>query len=114
MPRLVSLDQAVRHLRLPIATPVPDPPSDDLAIDLADKLTQAEAIILDYLKPQDPPIDYTGNAIVAAMILIELGELWRFRGDDPTGQGSEQDPERGQLNPTITNLARRLRSPTLA
>lgn len=111
---IVTPEQAVAHLRIPIAlglTP-PDPAEADLRL----KLAAAEAIILDYLKPKtgvDVPT-YQGDPLVQAAILIELGELYRFRGDDPENQGSDQDPERGELSPMITNILRRYRDPAIA
>ena len=115
MARLVTIDQAARHLLLPIdltTTPADDPQ----LLDLGDTLDDAQDIILGYLKTWpatwvDP--DTTPRRIQRA-ILLQLGELWRFRGDDPQGQGAEQDLEVGQLSPTITNLLRRDRDPALA
>jgi hypothetical protein len=73
--------------------------------------------------PTDPPAPVTpprgqipeDDPIVQAAILLELGELWRFRGDDTDAQSAGQDArELGQLSPTITNLLRRYRDPAYA
>jgi hypothetical protein len=113
---LVTLQQAVDHLLLPIV--VDSDPPDPRQADLTLKLAAAEAIVLDYIKaPQATPYLAPGDPglpILQAAILLELGELWRFRGDDVDGQSSDQDIERGQLSPTITNLLRRFRDPALA
>jgi hypothetical protein len=98
----VTLAQAQQHLYL-----VPGDTNADT--DLAMKLAQANAIIQDYLKATSNPVD---NPLVDAAVLLQLGELWRFRGDDPSSTSASTTP--GDLHPTITNLLRRLRDPALA
>jgi len=117
---LVTMQQAVDHLRVPIilgASPI-DPMERDLTL----KLAQAEDIILDYLKiPATSPEHWTiepdqPNTVpprVQSAILLMLSELWRFHGDDVEGQGPAKI-EDGQLTPTITSILRRLRDPALA
>lgn len=91
-------------------------PLDPEAADLIQKMAAAEAIILDYLKltaaPGSPALwdETTVPELVRAAILLQLGELYRFRGDD--GAGATQTT--GDLSPTITNLLRRYRDPALA
>jgi hypothetical protein len=110
----VTLQQAVDHLLLPIV--LDSVPPDPRQVDLALKLEAAEAIILDYLAlpsadpANDPPED---DRIMQAAILLQLAELWRFRGDDIEGEGAVRD-DLGHLSPTITNLLRRYRDPALA
>ena len=61
-----------------------------------------------------PPDD---DPIIQAAILLELGELWRFRGDDQRHEGPDRpdhDTEQGQLSHIITNILRRYRDPALA
>jgi hypothetical protein len=109
---LVTLQAAVDHLKIPIvldATPI-DPQERDLRI----KLAAAEAVIVNYIQPAHPEwIDETTTPLdVQACILLQLGELWRFRGDDPdSGKPSQTD---AYLSPTITNLLRRYRDPSIA
>lgn len=99
----LDLAAVKRHLQLPATDPDPDGDTD-----LTAKLAQAEAIILDYLKADARP----DNALVDAAVLLQVGELWRFRGDDPSSDSAPTTP--GDLHPTITNLLRRLRDPALA
>jgi len=99
----LDLAAVKRHLQLP--TTDTDPDGDQ---DLTDKLAAASAIILDYLKADTLPV----SPIVDQAILIQVGELWRFRGDDVEGESSPTTP--GDLHPTITNLLRRLRDPALS
>jgi len=113
----VTVAQAVQHLRLPIV--LGQTPIDPIEQEVTDKLTMAEAIIVDYLKQPtvnplmvDPTV--TPDWVISAAVLLELGELWRFRGDDQFKEGPEHDLEIGQLSPTITNLLRRHRDPALA
>lgn len=105
----MALDLAAvkRHLQLP-ATDT-DPDGD---VDLTAKLAQAEAIILDYLAVEVRPDTGAPGAIVDACVLLQVGELWRFRGDDPDGDSAPTTS--GNLHPTITNLLRRLRQPAIA
>jgi hypothetical protein len=100
---MLDLAAVKRHLLLPTTDTDPDGDAD-----LTAKLAQAEAIILDYLKLDTRP----DNAIVDACVLLQVGELWRFRGDDVAGESAPTVA--GDLHPTITNLLRRLRDPVLA
>lgn len=111
---LVTLQQAIDHLLLPIV--VDSDPIDPRQRDLELKLAAAEAIILGYLKtvPAEWVDETTTPADVQAAILLQCGELWRFRGDDRANEGADQDATLGQLSPTITNLLRRRRDPALA
>jgi hypothetical protein len=103
----LDLAAVKRHLQLPATDSDPDGDTD-----LTAKLAQAEAIILDYLKAAERPSTGAAAAIVDACVLLQVGELWRFRGDDPDSDRPSSTP--GDLNPTITNLLRRLRDPALA
>jgi hypothetical protein len=114
---LITLEQAKRHLRLSI--PVTSPP-DEAELDLLLKMEAAEHIILDYLglTSQSPPAwtDETNvPPLVQAAILLQLGELYRFRGDDPgTVISSPSRGEAGSLSPVIEGMLRRYRDPALA
>jgi hypothetical protein len=108
---LITLDQAKRHLKIPI---VADDPGDP---DLQLKLDAAEAAILDYIArsprgaadvaswldiaaPVAPP------AYVLSTILLQFGELWRFRGDDSDNDAPPRHPN-DELAPAIVALLRR-------
>lgn len=110
---LVSLDNAKNHLQIT----TPDSLNDPMNVDLRVKLTQAEAIVLDYLKTYPTNDDgslvwdeLTVPGMVQAAILLQLAELWRFRGDDTDGPSYLN----GELAPPIANLLRRYRDPALA
>lgn len=112
--RFITFDQALAHLRLTIVPT--SPPSPDEA-DLRLKMLQAEEIILDYLKlPASSPLPWSDDTdvppLVQAAMLLQLGELYRFRGDDVSNDGPWHDD--GQLSPQITNILRRFRDPALA
>ncbi len=112
---LVTLAQAKGHLQISTATVSP---LDSQDADIEMKLAQSEDIILDYLKVQaiSPPmwtID-TVPPLVQAAILLQLAELFRFRGDDPASASTAPVFTDGQLSPSITNILRRYRDPSLA
>lgn len=100
---LITLDQAAAHLR--ITLPAGSPP-DPLEADLQLKMAAAESIVLHYINcnyPEGSPAtwdDLTVPELVRAAILLQLGELWRFRGDDAGGPQQAT----GDLSPAIANL----------
>lgn len=111
---LVSLEAAKDHLQ--INTPIGSP-LDPVDRDITRKLAQAEDIILDYLKVAGSPPEWTEETLpplVQAAILLQLAELFGFRGDDPASTSTSAAVVDGQLSPTITNLLRRYRDPALA
>ena len=114
-PVLITREQAIDHLRLPLTV---DDVDSRTARDLSVKLAQAESIILDYLKvdPAAPPawLEESGAVppLVQAAVLVQLAELWRFRGDDTTDAAPVYAD--GQLSPQVTNYLRRYRDPALA
>lgn len=111
----LTLDQAKAHLRIPV---VANDPGDG---DLAWKVASAEATILDYVSVSPagrarvadwtsavPP---TAPTFVVAAMLLQLGELWRFRGDDletPARDASQV------LAAPIVSLLRRVADPVIA
>jgi hypothetical protein len=104
---LVTLSQAKSHLR------VIDDAQDD---DILGKLDAAESIVLDYINTtvtwRTTTAAWTEDTVptfVRAAILLQLGELFKFRGDN---DGPKH--EAGQLSPVVTNLLRRSRDPVLA
>jgi len=117
MPMLVDLVDAKQHVRLTVAD------SDPLAVELALKLEAAEAAILDYVMRNEPgktlAVAWTSPAAtpknVQAAVLLELGELWRFHGDDPGAPATmpARDPST-DFQPAILGLLRRFTDPVLA
>jgi hypothetical protein len=80
--------------------------------DIALKLADAEAIILDYLKSQ-ADASWTEETVpgpVRAAILRQFADLYRFRGDHPSDARTNGE----DLAPGVTMLLRRLRDPALA
>jgi len=114
---LITTQQAIDHLRLPQELGSPQSP---MARDLATKIAHAEALILDYLKvsltsPPDWDVDAnTVPLVVQLAVLCQLGELWRFRGDDPGSIEQAPNYEDGQLSKQVTNYLRRFRDPAYA
>lgn len=108
---LVTLAQAKGHLQIwtPITSPL-DPVDEDIAM----KLAQAESIILDYLKSDEGWDESTVPPLVQAAVLLQLTELFRFRGDDPGGTVYGPAYNDGQLSSAITAILRRYRDPSLA
>ena len=116
---LVTLDEAKTHLRLAL-----DDTRDDA--DLTGKLAAAEAIILDELKLTDAMQTITAGWTPSTLplrakqaILLELGELWRFRGDDadpeaPVRWTPDQAEGATSLSPAIKGLLRLLQPKVLA
>ena len=112
-PGLITVAMAKAHLLRP------DLADDDA--DLLQKLAAAEAGILRYVRKdsygQEQSATWTDAASTPAdaqhAMLLQLDELYRFRGDDLEGEGPARD--RGsELSPTITALLRRWTSPVLA
>lgn len=109
MPDLVTMDQAKNHLRIT---------SVQFDADISDKLAAATAIIIDYLTRRDATWNATMDAwtvddvpkSIQAAVLVQLGELWRKRGDEV--QIEQQEP--GALSPVVMALLQRYRDPALA
>jgi hypothetical protein len=76
---LVTLVQAKEHLRIT---------SDDADNDIMLKLTQAEAIILEYLDTRADAawVPATTPGSVSASILLALTDLHEHRGDEPLSE----------------------------
>lgn len=114
MATLVTLAEAKTHLR--ITTPPGDPGDTDITA----KLTAAEAIVFDYINTTATwrTTSATWDAttlpqVVRAAILIQLGELSRFRGDEVDGDSpTRTDGE--DLSPRVRELLRRQRDPVVA
>jgi hypothetical protein len=111
---LVTLAQAKDHLR--ITTVLGDPSDADLDL----KRAQAQAIILEYCTTtahwREVALTWDATTVpfaVQAAILLELGELWRFRGDDRADEGPAAT-DGFDLAPAIRALLTRSRDPVLA
>lgn len=72
---------------LPMAKKQVGIPATDCSLDdwLQQKLTQAEAIVFQYLQGEPAAV----TSIVQSAIYLQFAELWRFRGDDPQGDAPE-------------------------
>lgn len=106
---LITLPEAKTHLR------VTDAAHD---ADIQAKLDAAEAIILDFCNStaywREITPTWDGDTVprqVKAAILLELGELYRFRGDDPEAPERWDDHD---LSPAIIGLLRRTHDPAVA
>jgi hypothetical protein len=115
---LVTLTQAKLHLRETGTA------SD---VDIQQKLDHAEALILDYIGSTDTwrttiagwlADPTTTPPVVTAAILVQLGELDRFRGDDETDALPSRLRARNEssddLSVLVVELLRRTRDPVLA
>lgn len=109
MPDLITIDEAKAHLR--VTTVQEDG-------DIEDKLLAATQVVIDYLTRRDTSwnaqmaawTSETVPASIRAAILVQLGELYRKRGDE-----SEIEPVRPvALSPTVMALLMRYRDPGVA
>jgi len=109
MPDVISLEQAKAHLRI---TSVHDDQ------DISDKVVAATQVVIDYLSRSDTTWNDTMAAwtydtipaSVRAAILVQLGELYRKRGDD--AEPETEHPTR--LSTTVMALLMRYRDPGIA
>lgn len=114
---LITLAQAKAHLRIDTVSTSPMYPTN---ADLLLKMAAAEAVVLDYLKvPATSPPRWTDETdcppVVQAAILFQLGELYRFRGDDIGAvSDSARRDQAGSLSPIVEGMLRRFRDPAVA
>lgn len=112
LPQLVTLAQAKKHLRSPAAF------DDD--IDILLKIEQATSLVLEYISRDDDDwtetmVSWTEDTVprgVQAAVLVQLGELYRFRGDDP--EKDTPTRQHGYLSPSVTAYLHRYRDPSIA
>jgi|EndMetStandDraft_5_1072996.scaffolds.fasta_scaffold931417_1 hypothetical protein len=107
MTMLVTLDQALRHLRLGSDDDGSDEEHPDAA-EVEFKAGHASEIVLDYCTHEDKD-DWTDEAVpasVQAAVLIVLSDLWEHRA------GSSQDDV--FLSVAAKLLLTKYRAPTLA
>ncbi len=117
---------ARRHLRLgddttPAGSPSSPPVPEDADLQL--KIDHATEIVIDYIsRPAD--VAWTEEIAawdessvpgsVQAAILTQLGELWRYRGDDAASE-QPADPSAGDdLSPDVKKYLKRFRDPVIA
>lgn len=104
---LITYAQAVDHLKQ-IGVLDGSPADDDLTL----KIEQASAIVVVYLKRpgewdlETVPADDPEFAVVQAAVLKVLGNLYRFRGDDPQANAP--------VSADIVAMLSMLRDPSLA
>jgi hypothetical protein len=118
---IVTVEQADGHLRLDLDLSA-SPPADPRYADLAFKITQAEAIILDYLKVAadvfvgSPPAWSTGSpplwtmrdlSVIQAGVLLVLSALYDDETERTLGDYLKPDG-------VIALILARLRDPALA
>lgn len=109
---LVSLDQVKAHLRL---TGITLPAADSDLLELY--VLHATATVIDYIaRPDDDWIaeieawtDETVPPAVQAAILLQVAELYRFRGDEDAPKR-----ENGFLAPQIVTFLCRYRDPAVS
>jgi hypothetical protein len=122
---LVTLEQARRHLKIPASG---SPPTSEHDAEIAEKLMHAEALVRDWVGQRrmdgaawadevaswdveaSPPV-VPPDQVVSA-VLVQLGDLWRYRGDDL--ENERPTPELGALPRGVTALLYRLRDPSLS
>lgn len=115
---IVTIAQAVQHLRLPTTTGSPALEDDDRE----EKLADAHALVLDYVADGKDD-DYvtameawdadTAPRAVRAAILRTFGDLHRFRGNDDDPSEVRVQGEFA-LSPRARQLLRLYRDPALA
>jgi hypothetical protein len=112
---ILTLDQLKAHLKL-------SGTEDDDDLEL--KLAQAEAIVLGYVNQRVSDADDWSDTVTAwtsstappevkAAILMQAGELYRYRGDDEAAD-THQKREHGMLSPYVMALLYRYRDPALS
>ena len=97
----------------------PDLADDDP--DLLQKMAAAEAAILRYIRKESYGQEQSATWLDPATtppdaqhaILLQLDELYRFRGSDLENEGPARDAG-SELSPTVTALLRRWTSPVIA
>lgn len=120
IPSLVSVEHARTHLR------EVDPDASDADLQL--KIDAATQLVCEYIADRQPEDEdwiaeieawdgvgspSTAPAVIVMAVLLQVGELFRFRGDDDDGVVPRAD-EHGGLAPQVARMLHRYRSPTLS
>lgn len=120
IPTLVTTTQARAHLKLS---------STDDETDLQLKIDAATQLVCEYIADRQPADDdwidtieawNTGSPAVATppvivhAVLLQVAELYRFRGDDADDQAPALQSDKGFLAPMVARMLSRYRSPVLS
>jgi hypothetical protein len=122
--RLVTYEQALGHLRLSIGMASPESAAE---ADLRLKIEIAEGLVIDFVNQRriDGDLwaaeveswDAAGSTLppkqVVGAVLVQLGELYRFRGDDLEADQPRRDVGM-VLHPRAAAYLYRLRDPAIA
>lgn len=111
MAAIVTYKQATTHLGL----------GDEENATVRAKLNQATSLVLTYIDRRDHEWDQNTDprtdhdfSIVQAAILAQLGELYRFRGDDDNDGPAMSVEDSNYLSPRVRRMLYPLRPPSLA
>jgi hypothetical protein len=112
--RSITLAEAKVHLRITTPAGHVDDPDVQQKLDAAEALVfghvgrtaAGQATLATWIDAATTPPDVRG------LVLLQLGELWRFRGDDVAAQGAPRDAD-APLSPLILNALRRYSDPVL-
>lgn len=114
MSTLVTLAEAKTHLK------ITDPDGSAVDTDLQFKLDAAEAAILNYIGSTAfwlaVIVEWDASTVpvyVKQAILLQVGEFWRGRGDDPESPPRDASLEAKDFRPEIVGLLRRTRDPVV-
>lgn len=116
IPTVLTRDQAVEHLR------AVECGGDDGDLQL--KIDAATQLVCEYIMDRQPEdtdwIDtiegWTTNsvpAVIRTAVMLQVAELYRFRGDDEDGV-APMSAETGGLAPIVARMLHRYRSPAIA
>lgn len=117
MPQFVTLEQANEHLRAGLDAAISESPiTDPFAIDMENKVEEAEAHVLNFLKIalgdlDDSPAPLTGYEVnVRSAVLLVLSSLYddREKAEMLSGLGT------GNPSNPVVALLYRLRDPAIA
>ena len=120
IPTLVTIAEARANLKLSST-------SDNADLQL--KIDAATQLVCEYIADRQPAdadwIDTIENwntgsplveapAVIVHAVLVQVAELYRFRGDDADDKAPALQSDKGFLSPMVARLLSRYRSPVLA
>jgi hypothetical protein len=115
--QFVTLQQAKDHLRLTTPEGHVDDPDLQLKLDAAEaailrfiaRTAAGSALVDGWLDDADAPAD------LVHLVLVQCGEFWRFRGDDPGAINYSPTRNAGEdFSPVVLGLLRRFGDPVIA